>query len=182
MEIKLIKSLRIKIGSKLMENKAHNINRQVKAVNLNNATSVGIVFDASNDAELKHIKELVKSFSPSVTKVGIIGFLKGKKKDYSYIGDKNYTFISEEDFNFFMQSNSENLDRFISWQPDVLLILCTDYYFPIHYISKLSMAGLKVGQSGIYDDSLDFLLEMKNQPLPALTREIVHYLGILQPA
>jgi hypothetical protein len=163
-----------------MENKAHSMHRQVKAANLNKAASVGIVFDASNEVDLKHIKALVNGLSPSVTKVGIVGYLKGSKKDFSYIGDKNYTFISDEDFNFFMQSNSDELDRFIAWKPEILLILCQDYNYPIHYIAKLSNGGLKVGQSGIYNDSLDFILEMKDKSLPALTKEIVHYLGNLQ--
>ena len=152
MEIKLVKGLRIKIGSKLMEHKALQIKRKVKAVNLKKASSVGIVFDANNEINLKHIKELVSSFTSTGAKVEVIGYIQGKKKEFSYIGDKTYSFISDEDFNFLMQPISESISHFLSWQPEILLILCQNYHFPVHYIAKLSKAGLKVGQSGLYDE------------------------------
>lgn len=180
MEIGIIKSLQIKIGSKLMESKARQIRRNVKAVNLHKANSVGIIFEVNSDNDLKHVKELVKGFSTTVTKVGVIGYLKGKKKDYSYIGDKNYSFVSDEDFSFFMQPASESISRFLSWKPDVLLVLSQNYYFPVHYMARLSQASLKVGQYGLYSDCLDFMLEMHDKSLASLTKEIVHYLGDLQ--
>ena len=180
MEIKLIQGLQEKIGLRLLENKARRIQRRVKAMNLNKASSVGIVFDVNSDHDLKHVKELVKNLSPTVTKVGVIGYLKGKKKDYPYISDKNYTFISNEDFNFFLQPNSENITRFLDFEPDILLILNQSYHFEVHYIARLSKAGLKVGRAGLFDDCLDFILEMHENSLEALTREVNRYLGNLQ--
>lgn len=180
MEIKFLKNLQIKVGLKLMKNKARQLQRKVKAVNLNKAESVGIIFEVNSDNDLKHVKELVNSLSLSVTKIGVIGYLKGKKKDYSYIGDKNYSFVSDEDFNFLMQTGSESISHFLSWKPDILLVLSQNYYFPVHFIACLSQAGLKAGQSGNYDDCLDLMLEMHGKPLPDLTKEIVHYLSELQ--
>jgi hypothetical protein len=165
-----------------MENKARRMQRKVKAVNLHKASSVGIVFDLNSDHDLKHIKELVNNLSPNVTKVGVVGYLKGKKQDYPYISDKNYSFISNEDLNFFLQPNSESITKFLAFEPDILLILSQSYHFAVHYIARLSKAGLKVGQAGLYDDSLDFILEMHENSLEALTREIHRYLGDLQTA
>ncbi len=180
MEIKLIKDLRIKIGARLLDSKARQIQRYVKAVSLKNAKTVGIIFEAGSQANLKLIKDLVNGFKLNGTKVEVIGYLPGKKKNYQYIGDKTYSFISDEDFNFFMKPVSEIINGFISWKPEILLILSPNYYFPLHYIAKLSKAGLKVGQSGLYDDCLDFIFKMDEKSLPALTEEIKHYLGELQ--
>lgn len=182
METNFFKKIQIKIGTRLMKDKARRMQRKVKAVNLKKASSVGIIFEVNSDSDLRVVKDLVNSIASADTRIGVVGYLKGKKKDYPYISDKNYLFISDEDFNYLMQPASDSITSFLSWKPDILLVLSQEYYFPIHYLTSLSEAGLKAGQSGLYDNDLDFIFEMNEKSITALAKEMVHYLGDLQTA
>jgi hypothetical protein len=135
-----------------------------------------IIIEANNDSKLKYAKELRKHLPEKAT-ITVVGYIEGKRKDFSYISDKIYNYISDEDFDFFMQPKSESLKHLITNQFDILFVLSNDYYFAIDLISGLSEAKFKVGQSGVYEKNLDLYIETNTQDLYYLISQIAHYMG-----
>lgn len=172
----LIKKFRISIGNSLYKRKVSKLRRSIRAIGLQQAKTAAILFDANNQANLKHVKDLIKHL-PGNASISAIGFINGKRKNYSYIGDKIYNFIDEDDFSFFMQPKTESVKNLINQEYDIIFILSYNYYFSIDIISGLSRALFKVGQSGVYEKNLDLYIETDKKDPEYLISQLVHYLG-----
>ena len=175
----IIKNVRIIIGKYFYKRKVSKLRRNIKGINLQQIQTAGIVFEASNAENLKHIKELRKHL-PDEASVIVVGYIDGDRKNYSYIGDKVYNYISEDDFDFFMRPKPEIKD-FIKRKFDVLFVLANKYSFPIEYISGLSKSYFKVGHSGFYENNLDFYIDTKIKDLDYIILQITNYMKEIKP-
>ena len=171
-----MKKIRLTIGKWLLNRKITKVHRAVSAIGLQQIKSAAIIFEANKEENLKYVKNLIK-FLPINTLVNVVGFISGKRRNYSYIGDKVYNYINEEDFDFFMQPKTESIKDLINKQFDILFVLAYDYHFPIDLISGLSKASFKVGQSGVYEKNLDLFIETNKKDINYLISQITHYLS-----
>ncbi|HBX88583.1 MAG TPA: hypothetical protein DEG09_08230 [Marinilabiliaceae bacterium] len=169
---------RTKIGSMLLRSKLKSRNRELRAIGLNKAQSLGIVFDASDKKNHRLIKECLKSF-PNTLSVNAIGYYPNSKMDNDYISDKSWYFFSSKECDFFFQPDSKYIEEFCNQKFDILLVIDTYYHFPIEWISSMSLAGFKAGKSGKYDKLLDFMIDVKENSVERLLHELTHYLGNL---
>ncbi|GAO28742.1 DUF6913 domain-containing protein [Geofilum rubicundum] len=173
------KATRIKIGTMLLKSGLKKRKREVAAVGLNKVATLGIIFDASKEDNQKQIKEFIKSWPIGDLQFSAIGFIPDHKIENNYISDKTWSFFSEKDCDFFMQPKTESIQQFCNNKLDLLLVLDTHYHFPIEWISSMSMAKFKAGKSGDYDASLDFMIDLQEDSLEKLLKELKHYLGQL---
>jgi hypothetical protein len=173
------KATRIKIGSMLLQSGLKKRNREVEAVGLSKVVTLGIIFDASEERNQKQIKEFIKSMPAGDIQYSAIGFVPDPKIENNYISDHTWYFFSEKDCDFFMQPKIESIQQFCDKKLDLLLVLDTHYHFPLEWISSMSMARFKAGKSGDYDASLDFMIDLHEDSLEKLLKELKHYLGQL---
>lgn len=173
------KSTRIKIGAMQLHSGLKKRNREVVAVGLNKVATLGIVFDASEVNNQKQIKEFIKSMPAGDIQYTAIGFIPDHKVENNYISDKTWYFFSDKDCDFFMQPKIEMILQFCDKEFDLLLVLGTNYHFQLEWISSMSMAKFKAGKSGDYDSSLDFMIDLNEESLDKLLKELKHYLGQL---
>ncbi len=169
-----LKKIRGRIAKVLMCRQKKLLHREIKTINLNQAKSIGIVFDTSNKNNYDEVKFFVKQNFQKEKNVQIIGFIPEKVKQHNYISDKNYLFYSIKECSFFMKPQKEEILNFVDEKLDLLLVLTTHYYQAIHWIVSLSKAGLKAGGLGPYQDDLDFMIELKE---PSVT-DLLQYLAV----
>ena len=174
--MKFIKNFRISIGKKIYKRKILQLKRNITATGLQQIKSACIIFETSKTNNLKHVKELRKIL-PEDAEIKIIGYIEGKKKDFSFISDKTYNYISDEDFDFFMQPKNEYINQFINNQFDALFMLSFNYHFALDLISGLSKARFKIGKSGVYEKNLDFFIETDSKDCNYLISQFAHYLA-----
>ena len=173
------KATRTKIGSMLLNSGLKKRNREVVAVGLNKVVTLGIVFDASEVSTQKQIKEFLKSLPVSEIKYSVIGYIPDHKLEHNYISNTTWNYFTDKDCDFFMQPNNEAIRQFCDQKLDLLLMLDTNYHFPLNWICSMSLAKFKAGKSGDYDESLDFMIDLHDHSVEKLLKELKHYLGQL---
>ena len=171
-----IKNIRISLGRFFYKREKAQIRRNVKIINLKSVKSAAIIFEANDENNLKHVKELIKHL-PANSDISVLGYIDGKKENFSYIGDKVFDYITEEDFDFFMRPKQGIITNFIEKQFDVLFVLHNNYLFHVDLLSGLSKAKFKVGQSGVYEKNLDFFIEIKEKNFNYLISQISFYMN-----
>jgi hypothetical protein len=168
-----------KIGVKLLQYGSRNRQRSVKATNLHQAATVGILFNAGKVENQKLIKEFIKSFSHQQISFTVIGYIPNSSKDFNYIGDKTWHFFSKKECTLFYHPKQQNIIDFTEKTLDILMVLDTTYQLPLHWITKMSKAKFKTGLSGIYDEDLDFMIDLKEKSTSELIEQLKRYLEIL---
>lgn len=170
------KAIRTKIGNYLLNSELKKRNREVVAVGLNKVETLGIIFDASQISTQGQIKAFLKALPKPDLKYSVIGFIPDHKIEHSYISDKTWDYFTDKDCDFFMQPKSEAIIDFCNKKFDLLLVLDTHYHFQVKWISSKSLATFKAGQSGDYDEYLDFMMELQDDSVERLLKELKHYL------
>lgn len=176
----LIEKIRIRIGEYLLKRKLEKQDRNVVFHNLKNIKTAGIVFEALPNENITH----VKSFITELKKYGIdtkaLGYAHEHRKHLDLIGGSTINYVCKEDFNFFYESKDNVIDEFVSTKFQLLIVYCENDFFPLKYISSLSMAEMKAGEQGICDENLDFMIQLtERKGLYELQKQLVRYLSTI---
>lgn len=164
----------------MLARQTKNLKRQVRAINLKQAKSVGIIFNAGNPDNQKIVNQLMKDWPAENVRFAVVGFLPYPKMEHNYISDKTWNYFALKDCNYFMTPQSDHLVKFTETKHDLLLVLDTRFNFPIKWLVKKSRATFKAGISNIYQEELDFMIEMKGHSIAELIEFLKQYLGNLK--
>lgn len=110
------------------------------------ATYIGIVYDASDDEQAKLIQEYGTELKNQGKKVFLLGFVNEKELPFKYkfLAYTEYFWLKNLNWNYL--PTTESVGRFINEEFDFLLNLYTDRTLWLEAISGLSHAGLRVGK------------------------------------
>ncbi len=175
------KKLRILIGAFLLRRKLKNIKRTPIICNVDNAKSIGIVFNSSKKEDMASIKKLETMFKQKNIPFEVLGYIPSKHKPDELIGDSHHHYICLNDFNWLFQPKSELIHQFIQKDFDILIDLYQEDEFPIEYILKISQARFKVGCAHVNNELHDLMIdvEKKKDDATYLSEQILHYLSML---
>ncbi|MBN2743320.1 hypothetical protein LX69_02644 [Breznakibacter xylanolyticus] len=172
--------MRTFIGNYLLNRKLKQHQREQQFQGLQQSVTVGIVFDASASSDNVIVKNLVKELRQMGKEIKVLGYVNHRKKDAQYISDHQNIYISKQDFNWINQPKEAMIDEFIYKKFDILLVLTHQNWFPIHYVSALSQAHFKVGQSLLPQKFYDLIIELpENTSLEEQARQMMSYLKII---
>lgn len=176
-----LKKLRIKIGNYLLNRKLKKRIQKPITCNLQNAKSIGIVYNSLRDEDVSSIKKIIKTYQNRNIKVDLLGFSNSKKIKDDQIGDKNNNFICLKDFNWLFQAKSELLKDYISKEFDILINLYTQEEFCVEYIIRSSLAKFKVGPAHLNKQMHDLMIDSgeRKDNILYLNEQIDHYLSII---
>ena len=157
------------------------VNRRVKAVcNLENAKSIGILYDATNESQINQIQPFVSYFFDLKKDVKALGYVNSKKLSYCHTPKLQYDFFYLKDLNWYKKPENYIIDNFIKKEYDILINLCDSSCIPIKYLVASSIARFKIGQ---YEDGYeiyDLMISLKkDKSLDKLMSEIKHYLQLI---
>jgi len=179
--VNYFKKLRIRIGAFLLKQKLKKQKRTPIICNINQAKTIGLIFNCTIDADRQTVRDLESFFRQSNKTVEVLGYSNVKKNGDPLIGDANHHYIYCNDFNWFFKPKNELIDNFISNQYDILIDLYQDEEFPVEYMLKLSRAKFKVGcahlDKGLHDLMID--VSKKKGDSSYLSEHLKHYLSIL---
>jgi hypothetical protein len=159
----MIKKLKEGLGEKQLQKALKLQGREKAFLNYEAVRTVGIVFEASNDALFELVKKIISELKQDGKHVRAIGFYDKKVIPTSL----NY---SKSDFDIFSAKELKNLNEpespyihsFITEIRDVLIDLNFDNKFPLRYISAHSYAKCKIGVSSPENNSIMDVLLTKN--------------------
>ena len=178
----MIYNLRVKFADFLLKRKVAGKRRNVAVCNLEDAKSVGILFNALDESTYKTVKTYVNKLrSEGIRKVMALGYVDTKVVP-AYLPYKVYLdFISKSDLNKFLIPVSSSVDNFLNETYDILIDISEDDCFPMRYMLVMADAKLKVGKCcNEKNEYYDLRIEIEERKTVGyLTEQIDRYLRMI---
>ena len=175
-----IQNFRLKINQFLFLRELK-LNQRVKSVcNVDEAKSIGILYDATSEENINKIKPFVSYFFELRKDVKALGYVNDKKLSYCHTPKLQYDFFYQKDLNWFYKPQNYIIDNFVKRDYDILINLCDSSCIPIKYLVAKSIARFKIGMYEENFDIYDLMIELKNKKsIQKLMDEIKHYINLI---
>lgn len=178
----IINQFRIFWGKYFFRRDLRKAYRNRDIVNLHDAKSVAIVYDASNEETYKIVSEMVRYFQENQKVVKALGFVNYARLPHYCFPKLSYDYFTKRELNWWMKPTNARVADFIREEFDILIDLTTKECFPLMYAAGLSKARFKVGRFNEPTISMyDFMLHVNESiNTEEYVREAMHYLSILK--
>ena len=166
----------------IFNQKLNKLKRQKKLVNLNEAKTIGIIYNVTDQEIFKKIKYLIKDLTTRNRQVMALGFINLKSIPNYCVAPNSGYFFNRNDLNWYGIPKNDYITKFINKELDILIDLTMDDVFVLKYISGLSKSKLKVGRySEEYQNYYDLMINAdKIKSIDTYIEQILHYLLILK--
>ncbi len=142
----MIKKIKSKIAHINLNRQLSEQVRQKEFINLEDARSIGIVFDATNPDDFEIVKKYVLGLKERGKKVHAIGYFDQKHSPTHLSYPKTeFDFFNARELKGLYQPASPYIQTFISEIRDLLIDFNLKNKFPLRYIAARSFARCKVG-------------------------------------
>lgn len=157
------------------------INKRSKAVcNLEDANSIGILYDATSDEQIKMVKPFVSYFFDLKKDVKALGYVNSKQLSFHHTPKLQYDFFCQKDLNWFYKPQNYIIDNFVKKEYDILINLCDSSIIPIKYLVASSIAHFKIGIHEENYEIYDLMISLKDdKSMEKLMCEIKHYINLI---
>jgi hypothetical protein len=160
----IFESLRLKIARVILRRKAAKMKRQKILFDFASAKYVGVLCAPQDEASTGHLKIFLHYLSQKGIKYSVFGYFDGKKIPENFLYWTGMDFMTRQDLNFFFVPKSPMVDKFISEPFDMLINCNLADYFPIEYLSQLSMAKCKVSIMREDESCYDLMIDIQKNP------------------
>lgn len=162
-------------------NRREEASREVVALNLKSAKTLGIVYRADDEEVVDLVGRYVKFLRDYKIKVRTIGYFDEKELPASANPKLEFDFFCRKDLNLWLQSPSVVVDNFIEVPFDILIDTCVEEDKVLRFLVKDSKAKFKVGAAGHKESKdLDFSIGLKEEEgIRQLMKGIDHYLHLI---
>ncbi len=172
--MKIVEDFKHFIGKRAINKKVARTKRVVKVCNLNNAKTIGIIFNANHIISYEIIKDFTKHLSEKGIDYNALGYVNDKELIDHYLYRKGFDFITKAQLNWYYKPSGSVVDDFVKKPFDILISLSLEKSFPIDYIVAASKAKFKVGKLIENVSYTDLMIDMEkeNQVMHNLHEEI----------
>jgi hypothetical protein len=177
-----LKKIRLNRGMSILRKKVSRIKRTRFRANFSKVKTIGIVWDASKTEEFPVLSMFHQKMHERKIEVKILGYFQGKDLPDMYTAIRYLTCLKDQDINFFYIPVSPEATEFINTRFNILIDINFRKLFPIHYISSLSVAGLKVGvvENEPENQPYDLMIDLqKNSDVNTYLTQVIHYLEMI---
>ena len=173
--MEFIENIKHKFGKWIFQ-KDLSSNKRIKVIcNLNDAKSIGILYDATFEDQINKVKPFVDYFFNLKKDVKALGFVNAKELSYFHSPKLQYDFFYKKDLNWYYKPQNYIIDNFIKKDYDILINLCDSSCIPIKYLVASSVAHFKVGYE-IYD----LMISMKkDHVIDDFMLQVKHYINLI---
>ena len=151
--MQFIEDFKQKVGKWVFQRELQTNSRIKEVCNLDNAKSIGILYEATSDKQIQMIKPFVSYFFDLKKDVKALGYVNSKELSFFHTPKLQYDFFYQKDLNWYYKPQNYIIDNFIKKEYDILINLCDSSVIPIKYLVASSIAHFKIGvhEEG-YDD------------------------------
>src|ERR1035437_194856 len=177
----VVQSIKNTFGNYFLSQERKSVRRNKIFMNMEEAKTIGIVFDATDKEDFELVKKYVIYLKEMKKKVKAIGFFNQKESPPMAYSKLEYDFFSLKDLSWNNIPNSIYVKNFIADEYDILLDLNLNDLFPLRYISSLSKARFKAGKKNEKNNSIfDMMIELgKGKNLKFFLKNIDTYLFVI---
>jgi len=180
--VSAIKNIQEKLGRLNLKKESKRLNRNVKAFSIEKASTIGVIYNATNRQEADLVKKFIQYLREERKDVLSIGYIDSKDSSDMVKPHLNYVYFDKRDLSKTFIPKGNEVQNFINKPYSILIDLNIDECFPIEYISTLSHAKFKVGATGSYrDDAFDLVIDIEeNKKMEFLIIQLKHYLKMIK--
>ena len=172
--------LKQKVGKWVFQRELKTNMRTKEVCNIENAKSVGILYEATSEDQIKMIQPFISYFFELKKDVKALGYVDAKELSYCHTPKLQYDFFYKKDLNWYYKPQNYIIDNFIKKEYDILINLCDSSVIPIKYLVASSVARFKIG---IYEEEYeiyDLMISLKeDKSMRKLMNEIKHYINLI---
>ena len=178
--MEFIENLKQKVGQWVFHRDLKTNSRKKEVCNIDEAKSIGILYDATLEYQIKTIQPFVSYFFDLKKDVKALGYVNSKKLSYCHTPKLQYDFFYLKDLNWYKKPQNYIIDNFIKKEYDILINLCDSSCIPIKYLVASSVARFKIGQHEDGYEIYDLMISLKeDKSLEKLMSQIRHYLQLI---
>ena len=178
--MQFIEDIKQKIGKWVFQKEMKINKRQKEVCNINDAKSVGILYEATSEEQIKELKPFVDYFFNLKKDVKALGYVNAKKLSFHHSPKLQYDFFYQKDLNWYYKPQNYIIDNFVKKEYDILINLCDSSCIPIKYLVASSIAHFKIGQYEEGYEIYDLMIALKeDKSMEKLMREIKHYINLI---
>ena len=178
--MQFIEDIKQKVGKWVFLRELKNNKRLKSVCNLSDAKSIGILYDASSESQIKDIKPFIDYFFNLKKEIKALGFVNHKQFSSCHSPKLQYDFFNRKDLNWYYKPQNYIIDNFIQKEYDILINLCDSRVIPVKYLVASSIARFKIG---IYEENYqiyDFMISLNEDAgVIKLMSEIKHYIELI---
>ena len=156
-------------------------NKRLKSVcNLNDSKSIGILYDATSEDQIKEIQPFVAYFFDLKKDVKALGYVNARELSYCHTPKLQYDFFYQKDLNWYYKPQNYIINNFVKKEYDILINLCDSSIIPIKYLVASSIAHFKIGKHEEGYEIYDLMISLKDdKSIEKLMNEIKHYINLI---
>ena len=164
-----------------LRRKTAKMKRQKILFDFASANYIGVLCSPQDEASTVHLKNFLQYLSQKGVKYSVFGCFDNKTIPANFLYWKSIDFITHQDLNFFFIPKGPIVDKFINEPFDMLISCNIVNYFPVEYISQLSVAKCKVGVMRDDESYYDLMIDIKkNQTVEYFLKNLEIYLSNLR--
>jgi len=138
--------LKDRFTTHLIEKEIQKQKRIKKAINLNSAKKIGILFNLNDEQVVAYVNNFINNLAESGKTVHAICYLPEKKIPEYYLAKLKVDVIQPKDLNIVGIPSTPRAKDFIKNDFDILLDMSLKDEPPLDYFAVMSRAGFKVGR------------------------------------
>jgi len=178
--MQFIEYFKQKVGKWVFQRELKTNKRTKEVCNLDNAQSIGILYDATSEEQIKMVKPFVSYFFDLKKDVKALGYVNSKQLSFHHTPKLQYDFFYQKDLNWYYKPQNYIIDNFVKKEYDILINLCDSSIIPIKYLVASSIAHFKIGIHEENYEIYDLMISLKDdKSMEKLMHEIKHYINLI---
>jgi len=178
--MQFIEDFKQKVGKWVFQRELQTNSRTKEVCNLDDAKSIGILYDATSEQQIRIIKPFVAYFFDLKKDIKALGYVNSKELSYCHTPKLQYDFFYQKDLNWYYKPQNYIIDNFIKKEYDILINLCDSNTIPIKYLVASSIAHFKIGIHEEDYEIYDLMISLKeDKSMEKLMNEIKHYINLI---
>ncbi|TAH41527.1 MAG: hypothetical protein EYC69_07780 [Bacteroidetes bacterium] len=180
----LSRNIRSRLGQLRFLKEVQKHTYKAEVIGFDTASSIGILYDATNERDYEAVKAYVKTVRGQYKKdILAMGFVDKKKLPPAQFAQYGLDFFTRSDLDFRLIPNNPIVKNFIEQKFDILINLNNGSCFPLRYIAALSKSRFRVGRYDSKSTSCyDMMLNLKGEPaIKEVIEETEHFLRKIKP-
>ena len=175
----MFESIKTRLANRRLQKARGVETRCVRACGLELANKIGILYDATDEAQFEVVRKLLFKLKNTIPVVKALGYVDSDELSDFHIQPLDFSFYCHKDLDKLGFPHDEVIAEFCNADFDILLCFDIEEKIPLSYVKLRSKAGFKVG---LYNeknsDLLDVMISLdeENSSVEELVKQIMHYL------
>lgn len=178
----MLKGFKERLGNRTLAKKLYGFKRDIVFHNVSNTKTLGILYKYESKHSADFISKLFQEFSSYGIKCTAIGFYNDKSLPLEYAPKAMHSVICQADLAWSGVPKTEEVEKFIAEEHDILLDLSRSDMLVFKYIVSLSKAQFRVGGTRYENDPYDLVFLQDTTSDQSFVDQVFNFLQAIKSA